>query len=115
MDPGSLKELLEAVRDGRVSPEHAVDRLATLPYEDLGFAKVDHHRALRRGFPETVFGAGKTAEQIVAIVERILAKGQRVLVTRTTAEVHRELATVRPEARYHEDARCITVESGSAP
>ena len=73
MDPKGLKELLEKVKEGAVSPEDAAARLATLPYEDLGFAKVDHHRALRRGFPETVFGAGKTPEQIAAIVERIAA------------------------------------------
>jgi len=115
MDPSRLKELLESVRSGVVSPEAAASRLATLPYEDLGFAKVDHHRALRRGFPEAVFGEGKTAEQTVAIVERIAARGQRVLVTRTTAEVHRQVAAVRPEARYHEMARCITVETAPAP
>jgi len=110
MDPKALRELLEAVRDGRVAPAEAADRLRTLPYEDLGFAKVDHHRALRRGFPEAVFGAGKTAEQIVAIVERIAAHGQNVLVTRTTAEVHRHVVAVRPSARFHEAARCVTVE-----
>jgi pyridinium-3,5-biscarboxylic acid mononucleotide synthase len=115
MDPRNLRELLERVKAGALSPDQAMDELATLPFEDLGFAKVDHHRELRRGFPETVFGAGKTAEQIVAIVDRILAKGQRVLVTRTGAEVHRQLATVRPEARFHADARCITVESGPPP
>jgi NCAIR mutase (PurE)-related protein len=115
MDPNRLKELLESVRTGEVSPETAAARLATLPYEDLGFAKVDHHRALRRGFPEAVFGEGKTAEQTVAIVERIAARGQRVLVTRTTAEVHRQVSAVRPEARYHETARCITVETVPAP
>jgi NCAIR mutase (PurE)-related protein len=115
MDPRSLKELLDAVKSGAVSPEEAASRLATLPYEDLGFAKVDHHRALRRGFPETVFGAGKTPEQVVAIVERIAARGQRVLVTRTTAEVHRQVATVRAEARFHEAARCLTVETAPAP
>jgi NCAIR mutase (PurE)-related protein len=111
MDPNRLKELLDSVRTGAVSPETAAARLATLPYEDLGFAKVDHHRALRRGFPEAVFGEGKTAEQTVAIVERIAARGQRVLVTRTTADVHRQVAAVRPEARFHETARCITVET----
>jgi NCAIR mutase (PurE)-related protein len=98
-----------------VTPDEAQSRLATLPYEDLGFAKVDHHRALRRGFPEAVFGAGKTAEQIVGIVERIASRGQRVLVTRTTAEVHRQVLSVRPDARWHEAARCITLESGPAP
>ncbi|MGE5127164.1 MAG: nickel pincer cofactor biosynthesis protein LarB [Betaproteobacteria bacterium] len=112
MDPESLKSLLQSVKEGRTSPEDAATRLATLPYEDLGFAKVDHHRALRRGFPEAVFGAGKTPEQITAIVERIAARHQRVLVTRTTAEVHRHVAAVRTEARWHEAARCITVEAG---
>ncbi len=112
MDPESLKSLLQSVKAGQVSPEEAAARLATLPFEDLGFAKVDHHRALRRGFPEAVFGAGKTPEQIAAIVERIAARQQRVLVTRTTAEVHRQVAAVRPEARWHDSARCITVEAG---
>jgi pyridinium-3,5-biscarboxylic acid mononucleotide synthase len=115
MDPESLRDLLEAVRDGRVSPEQAVDRLATLPYEDLGFAKIDHHRALRRGFPEAVYGAGKTSEQIEAIVERITARGQRALVTRTTADVARRIAASRPQVHYHEAARCLTVETGPRP
>jgi NCAIR mutase (PurE)-related protein len=115
MDPKDLKELLESVREGSVSPGEAAERLAKLPYEDLGFAKIDHHRALRRGFPEAVFGQGKTPEQIVGIVERIAGHGQRVLVTRTDADVHRQVAAVRPEARYHEAARCITVETGPAP
>jgi hypothetical protein len=111
MDPRTLKELLEKVKEGAISPEEAASRLATLPYEDLGFAKVDHHRALRRGFPETVFGAGKTPEQVAAIVERIAARGQRVLVTRTTAAVHEKVAAVWPDARFHEVARCLTVET----
>ncbi|HEY7923311.1 MAG TPA: 1-(5-phosphoribosyl)-5-amino-4-imidazole-carboxylate carboxylase, partial [Vicinamibacteria bacterium] len=67
MDPRDLKELLDKVSKGVLSPDEAAARLATLPYEDLGFAKLDHHRALRRGFPEAVFGAGKTPEQILAI------------------------------------------------
>jgi NCAIR mutase (PurE)-related protein len=112
MDPESLRRLLQSVKEGRVSPDEAADRLATLPYEDLGFAKVDHHRALRRGFPEAVFGAGKTPEQIEAIVGRIAARGQRVLVTRTNAEVHRRVVASRPDARWHDAARCLTVESG---
>jgi len=114
MDPRSLKELLEQVREGALSPDEAAKRLATLPYEDLGFAKLDHHRALRRGFPEAVFGAGKTPEQIVGIVEKITARGQRVLVTRTTAEVHAKVVAVQPAARYHESARCLTVEAEPA-
>jgi NCAIR mutase (PurE)-related protein len=115
MDPKVLSDLLEAVRDGRVAPAEAAERLRLLPYEDLGFAKVDHHRALRRGFPEAVFGAGKTAEQVVAIVDRIARHGQNALVTRTTAEVHRHLVALRPTARFHEAARCITVEVAPIP
>ena len=115
MDPRSVKELLDKVKEGSVTPEEAVSRLATLPYEDLGFAKVDHHRALRRGFPETIFGSGKTPDQIAAIVERITARGQRVLVTRTSADVHLRVAAVRPEARFHEVARCLTVETTPTP
>ena len=98
MDPQTLKKMLERVREGTLSPDAAVKELAQLPYEDLGFAKIDHHRALRRGFPETVFGEGKTPEQIVAIVERIAGRGQRALVTRTDADVHARVVAVRSEA-----------------
>lgn len=115
MDPRSVKDLLEGVRDGRVSPDEAAARLATLPYEDLGFAKVDHHRALRRGFPEAVFGAGKTPEQVAAIVERIATRGQRVLVTRTNPEAYERVLAVRPDAVFHASARCVTVDAGPAP
>jgi pyridinium-3,5-biscarboxylic acid mononucleotide synthase len=114
MDPKDLHALLEAVRDGRTSPAEAAQKLRTLPYEDLGFAKVDHHRALRRGFPESVFGAGKTPEQIEAIVARIAERGQNVLVTRTVPEVHRRVEARYPAAKFHDAARCLTLEM-SAP
>ena len=109
MDPKEIDALLRAVRDGGLTPEAAADRLRTLPYEDLGFARPDHHRALRRGFPEVVFGAGKTNEQIAAIVESVASRGQNVLVTRTSAEVHRLIAQRFPAARHHEAARCVTL------
>src|SRR5258706_9628553 len=115
MDPKTLRDLLEAVEKGQVSPDQALEQLRTLPYEDLGFAKVDHHRALRRGFPEAVFGAGKTPEQIAAIVSRIAAQGQNVIVTRTTAEVHRQVLASQPSAVFHESARCIILERKAAP
>jgi NCAIR mutase (PurE)-related protein len=108
-------ELLAGVREGRITLSEAVARLRALPFEDLGFAKVDHHRALRRGFPEAVFGAGKTPEQVVAISERLLEQGQNVLVTRTTAEVQRLLAQREPAARFHEAARCLTVAPHPTP
>ncbi len=112
MDPETLKSLLHSVKRGELTPEEAASRLATLPFEDLGFAKVDHHRALRRGFPEAVFGAGKTPDQIAAIVDRIAGRGQRVLVTRTVPEAHQKVLAVRRDACWHEVARCITVDSG---
>ncbi|HEY6552006.1 MAG TPA: nickel pincer cofactor biosynthesis protein LarB [Vicinamibacteria bacterium] len=115
MDPEALRRLLEDVKAGTTSPEAAADRLRMLPFEDLGFAKVDHHRALRRGFPEAIFGAGKTQEQIAAIVEAIAARGQNALVTRTTAAVHAHVASARPAARFHEAARCLTLEVAQVP
>jgi hypothetical protein len=115
MHPSDIDELLKAVAEGRVTPQEAAERLKTLPFEDLGFAKVDHHRALRRGFPEVVYGGGKTPEQIGAIVERIADRGQNVLVTRTGEEVHRLVAARRPEARFHAAARCLTLPVRPAP
>jgi NCAIR mutase (PurE)-related protein len=109
MDPKDLDALLRSVRDGRTTPEAAADRLRTLPYEDLGFARPDHHRALRRGFPEVVFGGGKTSEQTAAIVRSIADRGQNVLVTRTSADVHRLVALRFPAARLHEASRCLTL------
>jgi hypothetical protein len=114
MHPKDLGELLKAVRDGRVSPEQAAERLKSLPYEDLGFAKVDHHRALRRGFPEVLFGAGKSPEQILAIAEKIADRGQNLLVTRTSAEVHTLLAARHPAARWHEAARAVSIVAAPA-
>jgi len=109
MDPGDLDELLRAVKQGTLSPDAAAVRLKSLPFEDLGFAKVDHHRALRRGFPEVVYGARKTPDQIAAIVDRIAERGQNVLVTRTDPEVHSLIAARRPAARYHDAARCLSL------
>ncbi len=109
MDPRDLEALLQQVRDGALSPAQAAERLKTLPYEDLGFAKVDHHRALRRGFPEAIFGAGKTPEQIVAIVDRIVARGQSVLVTRTGSDVHQLVKSHHAGASYDAAARLIGV------
>jgi NCAIR mutase (PurE)-related protein len=109
VDPRDLEALLQQVRDGALTPRAAAERLKTLPYEDLGFAKVDHHRALRRGFPEAVFGAGKTPQQIAAIVDRIVTRGQSVLVTRTGSDVHELVKSRHAGAVYHAAARLIGV------
>ncbi|MCX5770892.1 MAG: nickel pincer cofactor biosynthesis protein LarB [Candidatus Hydrogenedentes bacterium] len=109
MDQAKVKMLLESVAAGRVSPDEAVARLRTLPFEDLGFAKVDHHRSLRRGFPETIFCSGKTPEQVAQIVGRMCEHGSNVLGTRCGAETAAAVQAVCPTAVYHETARAITV------
>lgn len=92
----------------------ALEALRSLPYEDLGFAKVDHHRALRRGFPEVIFGQGKSPEQVAEIAHELAAKGQPVLVTRASEEAFEEVQRMLPQARYHSPARCIVVEGAEA-
>jgi NCAIR mutase (PurE)-related protein len=113
MNANELKGLLEAVRAGKVSAEGAVERLRHLPFEDLGFAKVDHHRALRQGFAEVVFGKGKTPSQVAEIVKSMLRrKGskQNVLVTRADAKVHAAVRKLSRAAKFHAVSGVITIE-----
>jgi len=118
MNRQQLRALLDEVRSGRVTPEAAHDRLFQVlrqsPFEDLGFARVDHHRATRQGFPEVVFGQGKTPEQIAAIAERLVNGGQNLLVTRTTPEAYRAVVPLVGGAVYHDLARCITFDQATA-
>jgi hypothetical protein len=104
-----LSRLLRDVRSGKVSVNEAVERLRELPFEDLGFAKVDHHRALRTGFPEVIYCAGKTTEQVVEIARRIAGRGHVVLATRCSPETYAALAESLPAATYHEKARITVV------
>jgi NCAIR mutase (PurE)-related protein len=109
MDREQIRKLLEGVRDGSIEVEAALSRLAGLPYEDLTFARVDHHRELRQGFPEVILGQGKTAEQIILLAERILANSSNLIISRTTEDVFRKIAQRWPEAEFHSQARMITV------
>jgi NCAIR mutase (PurE)-related protein len=113
MNRHQIRALLDQVHDGALTPEAAHERLLQVlrhaPFEDLGFARVDHHRALRQGFPEVVFGPGKTAEQVAGIAERIVAAGHSLLVTRTTRDVFDCVATRVSGAQFHELARAITM------
>ena len=109
MDPARLKLLLESVAGGAVSPEDAMTRLRSLPFEDLGFAKIDHHRALRKGYPETVFAAGKTPEQVAAIVGRCREHGSNVLVTRCTPAIVDAVLAAHPDVTHHEAARSLSL------
>jgi hypothetical protein len=105
MDRERLADLLHSVQRGACSIDEAIDRLRTLPFEDLGFARVDHHRSLRNGFPEVVFGQGKTPEQIVAIAERLAAAGDNVLVTRLAPDAAAQLVATVDGFTYHPAAR----------
>ena len=116
MNPQDLQTLLAGVRAGVVTPEAAQDRilqyLRQAPFEDLGFARVDHHRAVRQGCPEVVFGPGKTPAQVAAIAERIVAAGHSLLVTRTDRAAYEAVVASLPEANFHEVARTITLSCG---
>lgn len=107
MDRSTLAELLEQVRSGLVAPAAALERLAAWPYEDLGFAKVDHHRFLRQGFPEAIYCPGKTPEQVVAIAARLRAAGAPVLITRVTPEALAKLREAFPELDHRIEARLV--------
>jgi pyridinium-3,5-biscarboxylic acid mononucleotide synthase len=113
-----LIALLQDLREGRTTPEVVGTRiLAALreqPFQDLGFAKVDHHRSVRQGFPEVVLGLGKSPDQIAKIASQIVAHGQPLLVTRADEAAWNTVKAVVPNAEYHELARCITVK-GDCP
>lgn len=106
-----IEDILRRVRRGAMTPEEATRRLRTLPYEDLGFAKVDNHRTLRRGYPEVIFGEGKRVAQIIAIMGKMARSRQPILVTRVAPEVYRRVRRRFRKARYHSEARAITLES----
>ena len=109
MDQQKLKELLNCVASGDVSPDDAMNSLRTLPFEDLGFAKVDHHRNIRKGYPESIFCEGKTPEQVVEIISRMKAHQSNVLATRCNDEIVKAVMNSQPDAVHHKLARCITL------
>jgi NCAIR mutase (PurE)-related protein len=114
-----LQALLDGVREGTTKPADALARISAAlreqPYEDLGFAKIDHHRSIRQGFPEVVLGLGKTPDQIAKIAAKIVAHGQPLLVTRADEAAWNTVKTVVPNAEYHALARCITVKGDCEP
>jgi len=108
MDSERLVELLEQVRQKQMSVAQAVLRLRHLPYEDLGFAKIDHHRALRQGFPEVIMGQGKQAKEIAAIVRAMRRRNANILVTRVDAMQMAQLQRLRTGLKFHSSARAAT-------
>jgi NCAIR mutase (PurE)-related protein len=109
MNRASIEALLNEVREGRTPVDRALDRLRDLPFEDLGFAKIDHHRALRTGMPEVIFAEGKTPPQVAQIFARMVQAGGNVLATRATREMFDAVYAAESRAKFHEAARAITL------
>jgi pyridinium-3,5-biscarboxylic acid mononucleotide synthase len=109
VSPEQIRQILKDHRGGLLSEEDALDRLKSLPFEDLGFANVDHHRSLRQGFPEVIYGPGKTPEQVAAIVESMSRHQHNVLVTRASKEQFVSVQRMSPDAQFHEIARAIVI------
>lgn len=110
MNSTELRKLFEQVRKRKLSPDEAVERLRHLPFEDLGFAKVDHHRALRQGMPEVIFSQGKTPRQVADIFQRLAEHGGNVLATRATGEQYAAVAAKVEQAEYRPLARAIVLK-----
>ena len=110
MTEDQIRKILEQYKSGALSSEDALHRLRSLPFEDLGFANVDHHRTLRQGFPEVIFGMGKTVDQVAKIVEAMHKHNHNILVTRTTAAHFERVKEIAPGAEYHEAAHAIVIQ-----
>jgi NCAIR mutase (PurE)-related protein len=110
MDSTALRKLFDQVRAGKLSPDEAVSRLRHLPFEDLGFAKIDHHRRIRAGMPEVIFSKGKTAQQVAQIFKRLASQGGNVLATKADPAQFRAAKKLVRKAQYRELARAIVLQ-----
>ena len=115
MDKGSIKSLLEQVAAGTTTPDRALEQLRNLPFENLGFAHVDHHRSLRTGFPEVLFCQGKTVEQVLEIAANLTSHSEGMLATRAEEEVARALVERFPHADHNDLARTVHIRDPEAP
>jgi NCAIR mutase (PurE)-related protein len=109
MDLEHLRELLAGFKDGRTDLDETVERLRHLPFEDLGYARVDHHRSLRQGFPEVIFGTGKTPEQVAGIAARLLDRAANLLITRSDPATYERIRELEGSAVYQEACSAITI------
>jgi pyridinium-3,5-biscarboxylic acid mononucleotide synthase len=114
MTEEQLRQILGDLKSGALTDDQALERLRNLPFEDLGFANVDHHRTLRQGFPEVIFGAGKSADHVARIVGAMMAGRHNILVTRANKEQYERVREVEPSAEFHETARVIVVHRDDA-
>ena len=119
MTPPEIRDLFDRVHRGELPPAEAetllVERLRALPFEDLGFARVDHHRALRQGFPEVILGLGKSPAEIAAIAGRIVERGQSLLITRASPAAFDAVRTVAPGAKYEPSSHAIYMQQHDIP
>lgn len=111
----NIRELLEDYKNDRVTIDKVIQNLRDLPYEDLGFARIDHHRALRRGVPEVIFCQGKTMHRIIEIVRHMLVKNSVVMGTRADKNIFEEVKKIAPDAKYYDDARIFLIEREKLP
>ncbi|MBW2312427.1 MAG: nickel pincer cofactor biosynthesis protein LarB [Deltaproteobacteria bacterium] len=110
MDIGTLKDLIEKIKDGTVGVDEAITTLRDLPFEDIGFASIDHHRALRKGFPEVIYGWGKETEEIVEIIRRMKEKEENILVTRLNEDKAKVVKEQFPQGEYFPKSKVFTLE-----
>ena len=115
MNQEHIRQLLEQVATGNLEPDKALEQLRDLPFENLGFAHIDHHRALRTGFPEVIFGQGKTREQVLSIAERITEHGSQMLATRLAEDAVQALVERFPQAEHDVLARTVLVRAPQTP
>ena len=109
MNQDDLKNLLQQIYDRSISAEEGLEKLKFLPFQDIGFAKVDSHRYIRKGFPEVIYGAGKTVEEVTGITRTLAAKFPNILITRGSVEMHEAVYREIPEAVFHSRSRAITI------
>ena len=115
MDRETIYQLLQRIAAGELAPEKALDQLHDLPFENLGFAHLDHHRALRKGYPEVIFCQGKTTDQVLIIADRMLERGLLMLATRTNTETGQALKERFPHADYDAVARTVFIRAPGTP
>lgn len=115
MDSATVRKLLESVRSGDLEVDEAIKKLKRLPFEDLGFVTIDHHRPLRQGFPECIWGEGKTAAQIITIIEKMMEMEQPIIVTRVDQEKAESVQNAFPKMEYHPVPKMLTFAPKEIP
>lgn len=113
MDKQSLENLLKAIKEDKVSINDALEELTTLPFTDLGYAKIDNHRELRNGYPEVIYCEGKSTEQVVGIIENMLLRNENILATRANEEMYNAVLSICDDAKFNKLGRTITIEKST--